>query len=176
MTDGSSTRGTVCDIRNNQVSGPEHAEFHIKPLAGCHLPAHGDLTPIDAVETTAPGCATAIHPLHRGCRAPAPGRGGCGLGPTWCREPLPHSRPPHRRNCSPVTPLPVAVPECSMEMATSSTNRETCNHPTGSPLSFWARLPRPRRILLPNEPERRLALAEFGANLGDLAGSWPHPG
>ena len=43
--------------------------------------------------------------------APAPRRGGCGHGPTWCREPLPHSRPPHRRAAPclpPVTPLPVA--------------------------------------------------------------------
>jgi hypothetical protein len=62
MTDGSSTRVTVCDIGNNPVSAQNTAEFHIKPLAECHVPVHGYLTPIDAVETTAPGSATAIPP------------------------------------------------------------------------------------------------------------------
>ena len=34
---------------------------------------------------------------------------GCGHGPTGCREPLPHLRPPQRRRCSPVCiPSPLA--------------------------------------------------------------------
>jgi hypothetical protein len=33
-------------------------------------------------------------------------RGKCGHGPTGCREPLPHLRPPHRRNTPPFSPSP----------------------------------------------------------------------